>query len=197
MADKIGKKAATHTKMLEAVGRNFRQFGYSGVGVDGLAKAANVTSGAFYAHFGSKAAAFDAALLDGLDEVMVGLQKIQAEHGLEWIKAFVDYYLGKSHRSDVACSCAMATLTPEVVRSGPKVHAAYEKKMALIVDLVARGLVATTDDDRRNKAWAMLSILIGGLNVSLAMKTTRAADEVATAVKIAAIKVAGKTRCVK
>ena len=194
MRYKADQKEETRRKMLEAAGRGFRSHGYSGIGVDGLAKAAGVTSGAFYAHFGSKDTAFDAALAAGLDEVIEGVPKFQGEHGADWVKAFADYYLGEPHRGDLACGCAMATLTPEVVRSGPEVHAAFEKKMTLIADLVVRGLAGTSDEDRHARAWAMLSVLIGGLTVARAMKSAKAADAVAEAVKAAAIKAAGRTR---
>ncbi len=197
MSQKLGKKEQTRKRMLNAAGRSFREFGYSGIGVDGLAKAADVTSGAFYAHFGSKAGAFDASLNAGLDEVIEGLQNFQSEYGAGWVNEFVEYYLGKRHRSELACSCAMASLTSEVVRSDMKAHAVYEKKMSTIVNLVAGGLVAATDQERRNKAWAMLSILIGGLNVVLAMKNSKVADEVAKAVTLSALKVAGRARSVK
>lgn len=194
MRYKAGQKEKTRRKMLEAASRSFRSYGYSGIGVDGLAKEAGVTSGAFYSHFGSKAAVFDAALAAGLDEVIEGVPKFQSEYGAGWVKAFAEYYLGKPHRSDLACGCAMATLTPEVVRSGVEVHAAFEKKMTLIADLVARGLEGTSDKDRRARAWAMLGLLIGGLTVARAMRSAKAADEVAEGVKAAAIKAAGRTR---
>ncbi|MEA3274459.1 MAG: TetR/AcrR family transcriptional regulator [Pseudomonadota bacterium] len=194
MRYKAGQKEETRRKMLEAAGRSFRRYGYSGIGVDGLAKAAGVTSGAFYSHFGSKDAAFDAALAAGLDEVIEAVPKFQSEHGADWVEAFAQYYLGKPHRSDLACGCAMATLTPEVIRSGPEVHAAFEKKMTLIADLVAHGLAGGSDEDRRARAWAMLGVLIGGLTVARAMKSGKAADEVAEAVQAAAIKAAGRTR---
>jgi len=194
MRYKAGQKEETRRRMLEAAGRGFRSYGYSGIGVDGLAKAGGVTSGAFYAHFGSKDAAFDAALSAGLDEVIEGVPKYQTEHGADWVKAFAEYYLGNPHRSDLACGCAMATLTPEVVRCGPKGHAAFESKMSLIADLVARGLAGTSDEDRRARAWAMLGVLIGGITVARAMQSAKASDEVAEAVKAAAIKAAGPTR---
>jgi AcrR family transcriptional regulator len=197
MAHKAGKKEETRKKMLDAAGRKFREYGYSGVGVDGLAKAANVTSGAFYAHFGSKNAAFDAVLEAGLDDVIAAIPEYQSEHGADWVKAFVDYYLGKPHRNNLECACAMATLTPEVVRSATKVHAAYEKKMTRIADLITKGLIGTADEDRRSRAWAMLGVLTGGLNMALAMKNIKLADEVAAAIKIAAIKAAGRARAVK
>ena len=188
------KKEETRKKMIDAASRSFRTYGYSGIGVDGLAKEAAVTSGAFYSHFGSKSAAFDMALEAGLDEVIQAVPELQNRHGGEWINAFTDYYLGRKHRSDLACGCAMTTLTPEVVRSGPKVHALFEKKMNLIADLVADGLDGTADEERRSRAWSMLSILIGGLTLARAMKSTKAADEVAEAIKPAAVKAAGQTR---
>jgi len=194
MRYKAGQKEKTRRRMLEAASRSFRSRGYSGIGVDGLAKAAGVTSGAFYSHFGSKDAAFDAALATGLDEVIEAVPRFQGEYGADWVEAFAQYYLGKSHRIDLAGGCAMATLTPEVVRSGPPVHAAFEEKMDLIAALVAHGLAGTSDEDRRARAWALLSLLIGGLTVARAMHSERAAEEVAQAVKAAAIDAAGPTR---
>jgi len=190
-------KEQTRRKMLAAAGRGFRKNGFAGIGVDGLASAAGVTSGAFYSHFGSKSGAFEVALSAGLNEVIDELPKFQHEHGANWVKAFTDYYLGKPHRGDLECGCAMATLTPEVVRSEPGVHALFEEKMSQIADLVAQGLAGGTDMVRHARAWAMLSILIGGLNVTRAMKNTKTADHVAAAIKTAAIKAAGRARATK
>jgi TetR/AcrR family transcriptional regulator, transcriptional repressor for nem operon len=194
MENKGQKKEGTRKKMLDAAGRSFRSYGYSGIGVDGLAKEAGVTSGAFYSHFGSKSAAFDNALEAGLDEVIQAVPQFQSKHGTGWVKEFAEYYLGKPHRNNLACGCAMTTLTPEVVRSGPEVHAAYEKRMNLIADLLAKGLVGGSDEERRARAWAMLSVLIGGLTVARAMKSEKTAEEIAKAVKAAAIKAAGRTK---
>ena len=187
-------KEVTRQKIIEAVGRGFRKHGYAGIGVDGLAKAAGVTSGAFYSHFGSKDVAFEVALMAGLDEVIEAVPKFQSEYGADWVKAFVEYYLGKPHRNDLECGCAMATLTSEVVRFGSEIHAAFEKKMAMITDLVARGLAGSSGEDRRARAWSMLGVLIGGINIARAMKSNKASEEVAEAIQAAAIKAAGRTR---
>ena len=187
-------KEETRQKIIEAASRGFRKHGYAGIGVDGLAKAAGVTSGAFYSHFGSKDGAFELALGTGLDEVIEAIPKFQSKHGSDWVKAFTDYYLGKPHRSDIECGCAMATLTPEVVRFGAEIHDVFEKKMNIIADLVANGLAGSSEEDRRARAWSMLGILIGGINVARAMKSTKASEEVAEAIKTAAIKAAGRAR---
>ena len=42
----VGKEE-TLRKMLDSTGRGFRKHGYAGIGVDGLAKAAGVTSRAY------------------------------------------------------------------------------------------------------------------------------------------------------
>jgi TetR/AcrR family transcriptional repressor of nem operon len=194
MRHKGVNKEETRQRMIEAVGRGFRDRGYAGIGVDGLAKMAGVTSGAFYAHFGSKGGAFDVALAAGLEQVIVAIPQYQLEYGHDWVKAFADYYLGKSHVDNAAGGCAMAALTAEVVRAGPKVHTAFEGKMASIAELVAAGLAGKSDEDRRARAWAMLGILIGGVNIARAMKTSNAADEIAESITAAAIKVAGRVR---
>jgi TetR/AcrR family transcriptional repressor of nem operon len=190
MRHKGVNKVETRQKMIAAASRGFRSNGYAGIGVDGLAKAAGVTSGAFYSHFGSKDAAFDVALATGLDEVIETIPNLQKKHGTVWVEAFAKYYMSKRHRGDLECGCAMATLTSEVVRSAPKVHAAFEKKMTLIADLVSQGLAGSSDEERRAKAWAVLGVLIGGINVARAMKGATVANEVAKATIIAAINVA-------
>jgi len=187
-------KEETRLKMLEAASRGFREYGYSGIGVDGLAKAAGATSGAFYSHFDSKDNAFNLVLAAGLDEVIDGIPKFQSEHGANWVKAFSEYYLGKQHRNDLPRGCAMASLTTEVVRSSAEVHTIYEKRMSKIADLVSNGLTGGTDEERHDRAWSMLGVLIGGINIARAMKGKKVSDGIAETIKNAAIKAAGQTR---
>ncbi len=196
MRHKGVEKEETRRKIVEATSRGFRKYGYDGIGVDGLAKAAGVTSGAFYSHLGSKGGAFNIALEVGLDEVIDTLPKVQSENGTDWVKEFAEYYLGKTHRNDLECGCAMATLTSEVVRSDVEIHNLYEKKMTIIVDLVARGLAGNSEQDRRARAWSMLGVLIGGINVVRALKSAKLSEEVAGSIKQAAVKAAGRTRAV-
>ncbi len=193
MSDMPTKKQQTHMRVLDAAGQGFRSHGYAGIGVDGIAKAAGVTSGAFYAHLGSKDKAFSAVLDASLDEVIEAIPKIQNESGVEWVQAFADYYLGRAHRENLARGCAMTTLSPEVVRAAPELHAAYESKMKKIANLVADGLKGGSRDDRLPRAWAMLGVLIGGLTMARAVKTDKLAEEIASSICAAATSVAEGT----
>jgi len=190
----LTKKQQTHHRMLDAASRSFKTHGFAGVGVDGIAKAAGVTSGAFYAHLGSKSAAFEAIMARGLDEVIEGIPAFQRDFGSSWVKAFADYYMDPPHRDDLACGCAMAALTSEVVRSDNRLQSIYEGKMAKIAKLVAAGLDGGSPSNRQARAWAMLSTLIGGLNVVRAMASEDTASNIAKTIKAAAIIAAGKTK---
>ena len=191
MPEKLTKREQTRVRILAAAGREFRSNGYAGIGVDGVAKAAGVTSGAFYAHFGSKDGAFVAALKAGLDEVIEAVPVFQKENGPDWVQAFADYYLGGPHREDLASGCAMTTLSPEVVRASPDLHTVYEEKMNRIAGLIAQGLAGGSKQDRTARAWAMLSTLIGGLTVSRAVHDNATAEAIASAVRAAAVIAAG------
>ncbi len=188
------RKEETWQRMLTSASRSFRSRGYAGIGVDGIAKNAGVTSGAFYAHFGSKDGAFSAALNLGLDEVIAAIPKFQRDNGSDWVQAFAHYYFGKAHRDDLACGCAMTTLSPEVARSGPETQAAYEVKMTKIADLIADGLAGDSSDDRHARAWAMLGILVGGLTIARAVESPKLAEQIAASVRRAAAKTAGDGR---
>ncbi|MBL4739646.1 MAG: TetR/AcrR family transcriptional regulator [Sneathiella sp.] len=190
----LTKKEQTKLRMLDAASRSFRSHGFAGIGVDGIAKVAGVTSGAFYAHLGSKNKAFEAILIMGLDEVIESVPKFQHEFKTEWVQAFADYYLESPHIEDLECGCAMASLTSEVVRSDTKLQAIYEQKMSQITNLMIDGLADGDDAEKKARAWTLLSTLIGGLNIVRAIGDDAIAQNIATSIKSAVVKAAGKTR---
>lgn len=189
----IGKEE-TRQNVIDAASRGFRKHGFAGIGVDGIAKAAGVTSGAFYSHLGSKAQAFEEALNLGLDEVIEGVPKFQKQYKSEWIVEFCNYYLGSAHRKDLECGCAMASLTAEVVRAAPQLQQMYEVKMLKIVRMIADGLQGQETEEKTVRAWTFLSILIGGLNLSRAMRSEDIAEEVAQTFIRSAIEAAGEVK---
>jgi AcrR family transcriptional regulator len=191
---KLSKKQETRKRIINAAGQGFRSNGYAGIGVDGIAKEAGVTSGAFYAHLGSKNGAFEAALSVGLDEVIAAIPKFQLHHETEWVAAFSDYYLGQAHRDNLSSGCAMTTLSPEVVRTKHRLHTIYEEKMNQIVELMAQGLIADSHQECLSKAWAILGILIGGLTMARAVASIKTADQIAISITNAAINTAGQTK---
>ncbi|WP_428687574.1 TetR/AcrR family transcriptional regulator [Roseibium sp.] len=186
------RKAETLKALQTAASRAFRSQGYSGTGVDGIAKQAGATSGAFYAHLGSKDRAFQTALELGLNEVIEAIPDYQARHGKNWPEAFARYYLGAAHRKDRACGCAMTALSPDVVRASAETRSLFEEKMKTITGLIADGLETGDDEDRAAKAWAFLSILIGALTTARALASEAQAEKVAAAALHAALTIVAR-----
>src|SRR5882724_7437148 len=98
-------KEEARARMLNAAGRGFRRLGFGGIGVDGLAKEAGVTSGAFYGHFPSKAEAFKAAAVAGLVQLREGVEHLRAKEGDAWLEKFADFYMGARRTCDLGESC--------------------------------------------------------------------------------------------
>lgn len=65
-------------------------------------------------------------------------------------------------------------------------------KQIILVALIADGLKGGTPEARRSRAWAMLSILIGGLTTARAVESAALADKIAASVQDAAVKAAGE-----
>ncbi len=181
-------KAEARTKILTAAGRGFRRLGFGGIGVDGLAKEAGVTSGAFYGHFPSKAEAFKAAAVAGLVQLREGVESLRASEGDAWLEKFVDFYMSVRRTCDLGESCALQSLTPEVARADRGTKAAYEAELVRVVEAVAEGLPNGTLTVRRRTAWAILSILSGGVSIARSAADPRTGAQIAAGVKSAALK---------
>jgi len=191
MAKQQLRREETHRALLGASSRAFRSEGFAGIGVDAIAKAAGATSGAFYAHLGSKDGAFHAALELGLDEVIGTVPDYQKRYGANWVEAFARYYLGAAHRKDRACGCAMTALSPDVARAKPETRALYDLKMKIIAQLIADGLAEDNPNERMTQAWALLSVLIGALTTARAMTDEKLAETVTAAALPLALTAAG------
>lgn len=186
-----GHREEAKARILTAVGRGFRKRGYGGIGVDGLAKEAAVTSGALYGHFTSKEAAFKEAVIAGIDELGAGIEALRAEHGAKWLEIFVDFYLGYKRTCDLGESCTLQSLAPEVQRSDRETKAAFEARMSLVAQAVADGLPGKDPAGRLQRAWALLSILSGGVTLARAVEDPATSEAIAAAVRKAALAAAG------
>ena len=184
-------KEEARSKILSAAGRGFRRLGYGGIGVDGLAKEAGVTSGAFYGHFPSKAEAFKAAALAGLVELREGLEHLRATEGDGWLEKFVDFYMSVRRTCDLSESCALQSLSPEMARADRDAKIAYEAEMVKVVDIVAQGLGDGTLSSRRKSAWAILAMLSGGVTLARSVEDPKLGAQIASGVKAAVLAVSG------
>jgi TetR/AcrR family transcriptional repressor of nem operon len=182
MRYKPGHHAESHQRILQAVGRGLRTAGYSGIGVDGLAKAAGVTSGAFYGHFKSKAEAFQAAVTVGLEELRVGIAGVQKKERHRWVEAFVDFYLSEKVTCPPEEACGLPSFAPEVARADQASREAYQAGLLELVEVVAAGL-PDGKKERREIAWELLAKLVGAVMLARAVPDPALAAEIGRAVR--------------
>ncbi|AOJ66806.1 TetR/AcrR family transcriptional regulator [Burkholderia ubonensis] len=183
----IEHKHETRARILDAASRLFREEGYGGSGIGPLTKAAGVTNGAFYGHFKSKGEAFRSVVLAGLDQLRQGVAAFKAEHGARWWMPFVSFYLGPRRTCALGESCALPSLSPEVMRADDDTRDAYEQALRQIVDEVSSGLGDAPDDAR---AIAFLALLSGGATLARAVRDPALAERIADAVGRYAVAIA-------
>ena len=180
---KQGQKKQTRERILEAAGRKFRKDGYSGAGVDGLAKEAGVTSGAFYGHFDSKATAFRESIASGLEQLRGAVEQYQKEHDNLWLDEFAKLYLGEKRTCDLADSCALQSLAPEVGRSDELARSVFQSELVKVANAVASGLPLVDGEPDLDSAWVYLSMLVGGVTLARAIKDEKLGEDIASAVR--------------
>ena len=183
-------KKEARALLIGAAARGFKKHGFGGIGVDGLAKEGHVTSGAFYGHFESKDAAFKEVLIAGLEELRDAVKKLQLELGANWLESFVDFYTDYRRTCDMSESCALQSLTSDVIRGTPKIKLSFEKSVREIASAVAAGLEGGTSKIKEERAYALLSILSGGVTMARAVSDPELSNAMAAAIKSAALMVA-------
>jgi TetR/AcrR family transcriptional repressor of nem operon len=169
------QKARAKQAILQAGARALRTNGFNGIGVDGLAASAGVTSGAFYSNFSNKE-----ALLEQVVEICLGEPFIDSESGSlaerqQRLKEWLAMYISADHRADPASGCVMPTLSADVARSNPQIRATYERRMLALVDKMSNVLDGE-GPDRGRRAWSIIALMIGAIAISRAMPDGKAAD---------------------
>ena len=159
--------AAKHERIVKEASRLFRERGFERVTVGEVMKAAGLTHGAFYAHFGSKEELEKAAIAYGQ-----GLSAGRARsYGAtkKGRRDYADRYLSPRHRDNPGDGCTMAALGQEVARSTPEIRTAFERGLEEI--LAAHG------GDRKGAIFQTAASL-GGVVLARAVQDPQLSNEI-------------------
>ena len=160
------QKAQARDALLRAGARTLKTSGFNGVGVDGLAAAAGMTSGAFYSNFPNKEALLKAIIDAGVGEpLLADTDSTTRAQGRARLISFIADYLSADHSVDPAEGCVMPALSADVSRSGEQVKDAYQRKMTALVDRIA-GLLDGDEDNRQQRAWSIVALIVGSILIS-------------------------------
>lgn len=179
MRYKPGQKEATRQRIVAAAEASFKKNGFNGIGVDGLARAAGVTSGAFYTHFSSKKSVFIASILSSMEALDASIASHQSATDKDWWLAFADAYLHDTHTRSADDSCPLTSLSSDVSRSEDDVRAVFEEAL---VKIVARAS-EYEEEQAAEKTWSRLAMLVGGVMLSRTVKDDAVAQDIVASVK--------------
>jgi len=130
-----GHKQATRQRILEAAGRRFKQDGIDGAGVAAVMSDADLTNGAFYAHFASKEDLVANVLAD---QLRAQRQTFDAEPpDREELEVFIRSYLSPQHRDEYADGCPSAALLDEIACRPATTKQVFTDQLMGIIDDIA------------------------------------------------------------
>jgi TetR/AcrR family transcriptional regulator, transcriptional repressor for nem operon len=167
----VEETAAKHERIVKEASRLFRERGFENVSVGEVMKAAGLTHGAFYAHFGSKEKLQAAAVAYGQE---VSLGRLQRSKRKRSKRSFTDLYLSRWHRDNPGDGCTMAALAQEVARSTPELKGAFEQGL--------ENMLSAQGGDRK-EAIFQVAAMIGGVVLARAVQDHRLSEEILKSVR--------------
>ena len=175
-------KDRTRSKIVGASAGVAKRAGFSATGIDALATAAGVTSGAVYKHFDGK---------DGLLRAIIEseLEATQRRFANADPKRAIDAYLSLAHVEHPEAGCLLPALAAEVARASPATRRAYERAMDQLMTTLAARLGAGAERDVKGDrafAHALVSLCVGAVMVARGLATDEAREEVLRAARASA-----------
>ncbi len=178
-------KAAARARLIEAGGTLAKKMGFSNTGMDALAAAAGVTTGAFYTQFKSKAELLHAIVDHELSRTVAAFA---GKTGKD-LQRVMGWYLSPRHAAHPEDGCPIPSLGQEIARADDATRQRFEALTGQLVDALAAG---TAD---RATAWALLAQAVGGVLLARAVHSPAAQTEILNAVQavgLGMLKTAGK-----
>jgi TetR/AcrR family transcriptional repressor of nem operon len=161
-------KKTARAAILAAAARPLKEKGFGGVGVDGLAAAADVTSGAIYSNFGSKEAFLEQVVAEQLGAEFAVIDDPDPDERRRRLAEFLNIYLSDEHCAAVADGCLVPALTADVSRANDAVREAYERRMAALVELLTPAMPGSPAE-QAEAAWALVASVVGAVTIARAL----------------------------
>jgi TetR/AcrR family transcriptional repressor of nem operon len=174
-------KAHARVAIVQEAARTLKENGFDGVGVDGLAASAQVTSGALYSHFANKEAVLEEVVTTQLGIEFVGLADQEPAERRRRLGEVLRLYLSDLHREDAGHGCVMPSLSADVARAGDSVREAYRRRMVDVIAILAPAMPGT-QEQQEQLAWTLLASIVGAVTIARALPSGDQAHAVLDAV---------------
>ena len=169
-------KEQARQRLVEGGGRLAKKRGFAAAGVDDLAAAAGVTSGAVYRHFGGKSELLAAIIKAELGRSAALFASVPAGDLRKLDKALAAY-LSPEHVESPEVGCALPSLTSDVARADSSVRQAFEDGLLAVRAALKRHVQSD------GTAWALIAQSVGAVMLARAMQGEATRCKVLASVK--------------
>lgn len=169
-------KEQTRRRIINVSSRLFKEQGIDATGVAVVMTETGLTNGAFYAHFKSKEALVEAVIADQIQRQIDSFQQVPKD--ISGVKAIIAFYLTPEHRDNCGDGCPSAALLDEIVRRSKSTKVAYSDGMLRLVDSLQDHFPSQGHEQTRSLAFAIISLLIGTLQLARAMTDEVISDQI-------------------
>lgn len=166
-------KQRSRLKILNSAIKCFTRKGFENTSIDEVMADAELTRGAFYAHFSSKSDLYQQSILSGAMNSQLAQEKPDNIDDRDWIEHLVKGYLSAEHVQQKSGACPLAFLVTDVAVSNPDVRRTYTRvfqRMNKLITQTVRQFADCSEED----VFAVTALMIGGVAIgrSLDNKTT-------------------------
>lgn len=174
------EKAKSHARILDAAARLVRSRGVEATSVGDVMKAAGMTHGGFYRHFGSKEDLVAAAVDHAVEDVLGPVERESLKASREAAAGYITDYLSDSHRRRRELGCPLAAIAGEALREDDPLREAAERAARRTARLLSENSEADPDAPADDLGYATLSVLLGTIVLA---RLFREDDEAATVLR--------------
>jgi TetR/AcrR family transcriptional repressor of nem operon len=164
-------KAQTRQRILGAADRVMKARGVEAATVDAVMREAGLTVGGFYAHFPSKDALAQEALLAGLeasvDRLLASL--VAVPDGTAWVRALIRRYLAQADDASLERACPLTLFLPDVARGSREFKNAFAARTGALLDRIAAHFPVVPGMVPREAALAVYTTCVGAVVLARAV----------------------------
>lgn len=161
-------KQHSREKILQSAIECFTRKGFENTSIDEIMQQAEMTRGAFYAHFSSKSELYQQALLTGARNSQLLRPKPEDLSDQEWMNYLVRGYLSEHHIQQKTPPCPLAFLVTDVAVSEPEVRQTYTRIFKGMTKMI-QGMSKPFTDCNEEQTYAVTAMLIGAVAIGRAL----------------------------
>ncbi|WP_455222116.1 TetR/AcrR family transcriptional regulator [Kaarinaea lacus] len=161
-------KQQSREKILKSAIACFTEKGFENTSIDEIMQRAEMTRGAFYAHFSSKSELYQQALLSGAMNSQLLKLKPEEVSDREWVNLLVKGYLSEHHIQQKQPPCPLAFLVTDVAVSEPEVRKTYTKIFKGMNEKI-HSMAKSFSDCDESRIYAVTAMLIGAVAIGRAL----------------------------